>query len=154
MGQRQKLRNRLESSHQGVLAFIDECAESGLVCSQVEGEWTLKDGLAHLVSAEQGHFRVIQHLLEDKSTLIPDFDLDKFNDREVKCLRDQSWQDLMANYIAGRIATFDLLDQVSDRDWDKAGPHPGGFETTVAGAFRVIAIHEKRHIRTWQAALV
>ena len=80
-------------------------------------------------------------------------DLDTFNNAEVEKRRQRSWEDIIAEYQANRLATLALLDTIDDSAWDKSGPHPGDFDTTVAGVFRVITIHEKRHLKELKNAV-
>lgn len=149
---RESLRQRLLQSQQAVLdqaLAMDEAARR----TPVNAGWSAQDLLAHLASAELGHCQVIRRLLAGESTLLPGFDLDAFNQAEVAARRAHTLPELITEYQANRAATLALLETVGDEDWAKAGPHPGGFDTTVEGVFRVITIHEKRHLREWQAAL-
>lgn len=146
---RTQLRQRLQQSHEAVLAVVAPMAAE-------EGEapanpgWRRRDVLGHLVSAEIGHCQVIRRLLAGQPTLIPGFVLDEFNNAEVEARRWQSLPELIAEYQANRVATLALLDSIDENQWAIAGPHPGGFDSTVEGVFRVIAIHEKRHLRELQ----
>ena len=149
---REQLRQRLLQGQQAVLTLVaqmDEVASQ----SKVNPGWTGRDLLAHLASAELGHCQVIHHLLTGRSTLIPGFNLDAFNDAEVEARREQSLAELIVEYQANRAATLALLDTITDADWGIAGPHPGGFDTTVEGVFLVVTIHEKRHLRELQTVL-
>ena len=67
--------------------------------------------------------------------------------------RDGRLAKLLEDLNAGRAATLALLESLGGDDWDRAGYHPGGFDTTVEGTFRVIAIHERRHAKDIRAAL-
>ncbi len=149
---RDELRRRLEESHASVLAVVTAWDEA-TAALPVTPEWTARAVLAHLAAAELGHIHVIRRLLADEPTELPGFDLDRHNQAEVAARQDRSLAELIAEYRANRMATLALLDTVPATDWDKGGPHPGGFATTVAGTFRIIAIHEKRHLRELQAAL-
>ena len=153
MDQRDKLRKRLVNSHQAVLSLVEAIDEVTATELRANEGWSGKDLLAHLAASELGHCHVIRQLLADRPTLVADFDLDTFNNAEVAKRRQHSWEDITAEYQANRAATLALLDTITDADWEKAGPHPGGFDTTVAGVFRVIAIHEKRHLRDLKNSL-
>lgn len=151
-GTREQLRQRLIQSQQAVLEVVGRMDE---VAGQTQANpgWMGRDVLAHLASAEIGHCEVIRRLLAGQTTLIPNFNLDEFNNAEVEARRERTLTELIAEYQDNRKKTLALLDVVADSAWDIAGPHPGGFDTTVAGVFRVIAIHEKRHLRELQAIL-
>lgn len=149
----QKLHERLRQSQQEVLdmaAAFDETSAQG---SLANPGWTVRDLMAHLASAELGHCHVIRRLLAGQPTSIPGFNLDAFNHAEVDIRRERSLTELLAEYTTNRAATLVLLESIGVDDWDKAGPHPGGFETTVEGVFRVISLHEKRHLKELRTML-
>jgi len=147
MSREEPLRQRLIAGRVAVLAAIAGLSEEDAAAAGAHSGWTIKDTLAHLASAELGHCAVIRRLLAAESTHLPGFDLDAYNDAEVAARRGLSFAAIRAEYEANRSATLDLLARIDPDGWDKAGPHPGGFDTTVEGVFRVIAIHEKRHLR-------
>ncbi len=148
-----KLRKRLISSHQAVLDLVESIDGPTALALRANEGWSGQDMLAHLAASELGHCEVIRLLLSDEPTLIPDFDLDTFNNAEVAKRSQMSWKEILAEYRANRMATLALLDTVPDSAWGKSGPHPGGFDTSVEGVFRVIAIHEKRHLKDLGGAL-
>ena len=147
----EQLRQRLLQSQQTVLQAVAHM-DAERIRVLVNPGWTAQDLLAHLAAAELGHCAVVHRLLVGEDTAIPGFNLDTFNNAEVQARRHLGLDELVAEYNANRAATLDLLASIGDDDWDKAGPHPGGFDTTVESVFRVITIHEKRHLRELQVA--
>ncbi len=119
----------------------------------VYDEWALRDVIAHLAAAEKGHVEVGWRLLRGASTHLPDFDLDEYNRQAVNARRHLSPQELLAELDEARAQTARLLAAVGPEDWEKGGPHPGGFDVTVEGIFKVIALHERRHLKEMRQAL-
>jgi len=115
--------------------------------------WTVKDVYIHLSVAENGHVDVGWALVRGESTLIEGFDLDTFNNETVAARRHLSPAEVLEELDRARARTAELLRTVSAQDWDKGGPHPGGFDVTVEGIFKVIALHERRHLRDIREAL-
>ncbi len=115
--------------------------------------WAVRDVIAHLAAAEKGHVDVGWALLRGESTAIPGFDLDEYNNRSVDERRHKSPPELLAELDEAREGTAALLAAVGPDDWEKGGPHPGGFDVTVEGIFKVISMHEKRHLRDLRKAL-
>lgn len=115
--------------------------------------WAVRDVFAHLAAAEKGHVDVGWALLRGESTAIPGFDLDEYNNRSVDERRHKSPPELLAELDEARERTAALLAAVGPDDWEKGGPHPGGFDVTVEGIFKVISMHEKRHLRDLRKAL-
>ena len=154
MGERKdKLKRRLDEAHADLMAAV-----SGLTAEQAARptpnvDWTVQNVLAHLAGAERGHQQVIRALLAGEIAGQPGFDLDTFNQADVAAREGWTLAKLLEDLNAGRAATLALLDSLGADDWDRAGCHPGGFDTTVEGTFRVIAIHERRHAKDIRVAL-
>jgi uncharacterized protein (TIGR03083 family) len=154
MDQRQaKLRQRLDDSRRELLAVVDALGSAEAAAPTANPGWAVHDTLAHLAGAELGHQQVIRALLAGVSPDTSGFDLDAFNAADVAARRNASLAELLDELATNRSATLALLDAVAPDDWDRAGYHPGGFDATVEGVFRIIAIHEKRHVKEIRAAL-
>ncbi len=154
MDQRQaKLRQRLGDSRRELLAAVEALESDAAASPTANPGWAVRDVLAHLAGAELGHQQVIRALLAGAAPDTSGFDLDAFNAADVAVRRDTSLSQLLDELAANRSATLALLDSVGLDDWDRAGYHPGGFDTTVEGTFRIVAIHEKRHVKDIRAAL-
>ena len=150
---REKLRQRLNDSRRELLAAVEDLSPAEAKTSTANTGWAVRDVLAHLAGAELGHQQVIRALLVGQPAETADFDLDAFNAADVAARLDASLAVLLAELAGNRVETLALLDTVGSDDWDRAGYHPGGFDTTVEGTFRIIAIHEKRHVKEIRAAL-
>ncbi len=83
MNPRDKLRKGLISSHQAVLDLVESIDEDTARELRANEGWSGQDMLAHLAASELGHCEVIRLFLANEPTLIPDFDLDTFNNAEV-----------------------------------------------------------------------
>ena len=151
--QSEKLRQRLLDSRRDLLAAVENLGPAELTAPTSSAGWAVHDVLAHLAGAELGHQQVIRALLAGDTPDTTGFDLDAFNAADVAARRNASLPALLNELAANRLATLALLDSISPDDWDRAGYHPGGFDTTVAGVFRISAIHEKRHVKEIRAAL-
>jgi uncharacterized protein (TIGR03083 family) len=151
--QRQKLRQRLDESRRDLLASVAHLESAGLAAPTANPGWAVRDVLAHLAGAERGHQQVIRALLAGQSSDVSDFNLDAFNAADVAARQDISLAGLLAELASNRAETLALLAAVGPDDWERSGYHPGGFDATVEGVFRVIAIHEKRHAKDIRAAL-
>lgn len=152
MSRQDALRQRLLQSYDEVLAVVRDL-DADQAARSVNAGWSVQDLLAHLAAAELGHCEVIRRLQSGGVTPAGSFDLDAFNNAEVAARRSYPLAQTLAEYQANRAATLRLLATIGEGDWDNAGYHPGGFDTTIEGVFRVIAIHEKRHLREIKSAL-
>jgi hypothetical protein len=114
------------------------------VASTENPEWRVCDILAHLAGAEPGLLSTIKRFLTG-TELPPDFDLDRWNRRQVEKQADLSIEDLVLSLQESRRQAWPLLDSLSEEDLDVVGTHPAGFRTTVEGIFTTIANHELDH---------
>ena len=150
---REKLAQRLNDARRDLLATGEGIGPAEAATPTVNTGWAVRDVLAHLAGAELGHQQVILALLAGAAPDTSGFDLDAFNAADVAARSGADLAELLAELAANRAGTLALLDAVGPGDWDRAGFHPGGFDTTVEGTFRIIAIHEKRHVKEIRAAL-
>lgn len=151
--QREKLRQRLDESRRELLASAAHLEPAGLAALTANPGWAVRDVLAHLAGAERGHQQVIRALLAGQAPDLPGFDLDAFNAADVAARQGASLAELLGELASNRNDTLALLETISPDDWQRGGYHPGGFDTTIEGVFRIIAIHEKRHAKEIRAAL-
>lgn len=151
--QREKLRQRLDESRRELLASAAHLGPAGLAAPTANPGWAVHDVLAHLAGAERGHQQVIRALLAGHAPHLTGFDLDAFNAADVAARQGASLAELLGELASNRNDTLALLETVGPDEWQRGGYHPGGFDTTIEGVFRIIAIHEKRHTKEIRAAL-
>lgn len=143
---------RLEETRGAVKRFVAELPPERWSWPATE-RWAVEDVVSHLAAAELGHVAVGWALVRGESTEIRDFDLDTYNNREVDKRRGWPMAARLAELDAARGQTAALLAAVGPDDWEKSGPHPGGFDVSVEGIFKVIRVHEQRHLREMQRAV-
>ena len=68
----------------------------------VSGAWAARDVLAHLVSAERGHQRLIANVAAGGPGSPPDLNVDAYNRHQVAALAERSPADLLADLRAAR----------------------------------------------------
>ncbi len=114
--------------------------------------WNVHDVLAHVAIAERGLQATVNRFLAGDA--LPDgFSLDYWNQRQVGKLHERTVPELLAGMEASRPDTLAFLDNLTDDQLAVRGLHPAGFETSVAGVFRVMARHERGHGQEIAAAL-
>lgn len=120
-----------------------------------EGQaWMVRDVLAHLVSAERGHQRLIADVAAGGSGSPPDFSVDEYNRRHVAALAGRSPADLLADFHSVRAETVALVSGLSDEDLARRGNHPAlGPNTVLADFIRIVFMHGKMHLRDLTRAL-
>jgi len=147
-----KLREEGEAQQARLAALPPEAWERPVYS---EGQaWTVRDVLAHLVSAERGHQRLIASVAAGGSGSPPDLNVDAYNRHHVAALAERSPADLMADLRAVRADSVALVSGLADDDLARRGNHPAlGPDTALADFIRIIFMHGKMHLRDLTRAL-
>jgi len=147
-----KLREEGEALHARLAALPPEAWERPVYS---EGQaWTARDVLAHLVSAERGHQRLIANVAGGGPGSPPDLNVDAYNRTHVAALAERSPADLLADLRSVRADSVALVSGLTDADLARRGNHPArGPETALADFIRIIFMHGKMHLRDVTRAL-
>ncbi len=141
---RQRIQIELAESRAYLFSVAQQIGSEQAVASTENPAWNVHDLLAHLAVAERGLQGTVQRFLAGQS--LPDgFSLDIWNQRQVAKQQERSVPELLASLAASRVDSLALLDSLSDEQLAVRGLHPAGFETSVGGIFRVMAMHELDH---------
>jgi hypothetical protein len=109
--------------------------------------WTIKDLLAHQISAE-GEFQFYgRDVLNGGEGAPEDFDLNAFNNREVAKKVDRTPDELLADFHATRQATIALVADIRDDQLALRGRHPFFGLIGVEDMFKLIYRHNMMHAR-------
>ncbi len=152
MDRKTTIRQRLHEARQLLLEAVAALDEETALTATANPEWRVRDILAHLAAAERGLLRNVERFLAG-GELPADFDLDRWNRRQVARRQDATVADLLAELAASREETWALLDRLDETALEVSGLHPAGMPTTVAGLFVTIAHHELDHGNEIRAAL-
>lgn len=140
---------RLEWLVAGLIANSDE--------PLLEGEWRVRDALAHLAARANGIDRVMQRFraFEAGTPVTPPANIDQINAGQVEERRDASVEELLDEIRRGHAASLDALNHVDDETLAKEMPI--GFRPGDASVAELIMRggpnHEERHLDAIEAAL-
>ena len=119
-----------------------------------EGDtWTVATVLAHLVESERGMSIHIHKIRKGEATIAQDFDLERWNAGLTRRTGDVVPGELMANAVATRAKTLEVMNSLKDDEWELTGRHPSRGEISVAQYYETIHAHEVGHLRDMRAAL-
>ena len=141
---RQRIQFELAESRAYLFSVAQQIGPEQAVASTENPAWNVHDLLAHLAVAERGLQGTVQRFLAGQA-LSDGFSLDIWNQRQVAKQQERSVADLLASLEASRVDSLALLDSLSDEQLAVRGLPPAGFETSVGGIFRVMAMHELDH---------
>ncbi len=109
--------------------------------------WTIKDLLAHQVSAE-GEFQYYgRDVLNGGEGAPAGFDINAFNNREVAATAPRTPEQLLADFRSTRQTTIDLVATIRDDQFALQGRHPFFGMMTVEDLFKLIYRHNMLHAR-------
>ncbi len=115
---------------------------------EAAGAWRARDLLAHLVSAERGHQRLIAEVAHGGAGSPVGFDVDRYNAEHVAALQAREPVELLAELLDVREGTLVLVASLSEADLARRGRHPAlGDDATLADFIRIITVHARMHLR-------
>ncbi len=115
--------------------------------------WTVKDVVAHLVSAERGFLDLIADIANGGPGAPPDFDYNAFNAAEVAALSNRSVAELIADLRAARADVIAFVGRLEDDSLDRRGRHPALGEIALEDFIKAVYRHAKIHARDVGRAL-
>ena len=141
------LRAKLEANRQELLATLQPLTDKQwniVVFSEGEG-WRVSDLLRHLVDAERSMTNLIENIRKGGEGVPADFDLQRWNSRNVGKAKEKSPDLLFGELETNRVRLLELLDSIEAEDWDKKGRHGSLRMMTVEEILNLIADHESWH---------
>jgi uncharacterized protein (TIGR03083 family) len=115
--------------------------------------WTIKDLLAHQISAE-GEFQFYGRDVLNGGEGAPEgFDLNAFNNREVAAKADRTPEQLLADFRSMRQASIDFVATIRDDQFALQGRHPFFGMMVIEDLFKLIYRHNMMHARDIRKAL-
>lgn len=115
--------------------------------------WTVRDLLAHFLSAEKALLRLAQDIAAGGPGAPVGFDYDVFNADEQARLAGIAPRQLLADLAAAREATIAWVAELEEADLDRTGHHPALGEITLEAFINGFYAHQLLHVRDLQALM-
>jgi len=141
------LRVEIEAARQDLRAAIQALADEEWDRPTTNPAWTARDLLTHLAIAEPGLLARMRRVLAGTSELPADFDLNRYNQRQVDKRRGSTIRELTDSLAASRQDTLRFLDELDDQQLDVRGWNASRQEVSIATIFETMARHEREHAR-------
>ncbi len=145
---------KLEKAHHRLsqlFASLTEAQWQSVV--YISSGWTVEDVLRHLVSAEPGLHINIERIRQGGSGASAEFDLDRWNDRQLQKLHDHPRAELLDRFERQHQATLALLQTIQPEDWEKQGRHALAGMLTIEAWVNLIGLHNRQHLLDIERAL-
>lgn len=146
---KQKLVERLQKGIDKTMAVFQslEAQQWEILVYEEPSPWTVRDLLAHFLSAEEGLLRVAIDIAVGGNGAPPGFDYDAFNAAEQKRLTGAPVPQLLADLAIARQRTVEWLAGLREEDLDRVGYHPALGEINLEGFLTAIYGHQLMHVR-------
>lgn len=115
--------------------------------------WSIRDTVSHLLTGETSNLYIAKTVAEGGDPARPDFDLARWNRRNIEKSAGRSEKDLLAELARERAATLAYLAEMPEEALDRTGHRTTGETTTVEGVFYQIVRHVREHTAEIKAAL-
>jgi hypothetical protein len=119
----------------------------------VEGGWTVKQLLLHVATSEAGQIKTAQAIAAGQPTVPDDFDLDRYNARQIEKNRAKQPPEILFGLAESRQKLLAFLEEVPDAALDASGKHGRGDVITLEQLFLRIGEHEEGHAEEIKKAL-
>lgn len=118
-----------------------------------EGGWTVKQMLLHIAMSESGQIKTAQAIAAGQPTVPDDFDLDRYNRRQLEKNQTKQPPEILASLAESRQKLLASLGEVSAEDLEKSGKHGRGDVISLEQLFYRIGEHEADHTAEIKRAL-
>jgi hypothetical protein len=109
--------------------------------------WTLRDLLAHFISAEERLLEIAQDVVAGGEGAPEDFDFDVFNQEELKRLEQVPPDELLSSLSDARQTTLDWVRTLNESQLQSIGRHPVLGNVPVETIIISIYHHQIVHMR-------
>ncbi len=108
--------------------------------------WTAKQVVAHFVTIERSMQKLFNNILSGGQGAPADFDVDRYNKSKVAKLDGTALDELIVQFRAVRRETINIVDRMSDSDFDREGYHAfhghGRLEHFIRWTYEHAGLHE------------
>lgn len=144
-----QLIRRLEDECLKVLDFFNQLEEDAWEEEiYTDGEiWKVHQILAHFVSVERAFQWLTEDIVSGGGGTPEDFDLDRFNNAQVRQLQPLPREELITAFQAERAKTIDQASRYDAHDLKQEGHHPWFGQTSVEKLLKLLYRHNQLHLR-------
>ena len=141
-GRRAELLERYRAGVGEVEGALAGAGEAELDAVPADGEWSARMVVHHLADSESNSYVRVRTLLAEDAPLIQGYDEGLFARR---LHYDRPVEASLAVFRAVRASTVELLDQLEDEDWDRAGTHSESGHYSMDDWLQIYADHAFDH---------
>ncbi|HLL74489.1 MAG TPA: DinB family protein [Pyrinomonadaceae bacterium] len=142
--ERQQLIEQFEAGYAEVERSLSNFPADKLTARPLAGKWTACEIVHHLADSEMRAAVRLRQLLAEDDPQIEAYDQDKYAAR-MRYNERTDIRPALDAFRAARAVTAQLLAQMTDEDWRRAGRHPEHPRYTTEDWLRIYAAHAHGH---------
>jgi DinB family protein len=141
--ERRGLIEKYAAGYDQVVAALDGFPGDGLTAHPLAGKWSAREIVQHLADSEMTSAIRLRRLLVEDKPIIGGYDENLFaqrlhyNEREIA--------PALAAFRAARLTTLQLLEAMTEEDWQREGTHTESGRYTAEDWLRSYAKHAHDH---------
>jgi uncharacterized damage-inducible protein DinB len=145
-GELEHIRRRLKDEGEKTAAYFEGLspADWKQQIYQTGSEWSVKQILAHFISAEKAYQKYLSEVLKGGRGAPEEMDIDEFNESEVPTIGGDEEQ-LIENYKQVRIDTLELTETLHEADLTRPAWHPWFEEREIGWYLKLLYRHNTMH---------
>lgn len=145
----QYLAKRLRQEGVKTVAFMQEIPEDHLDVQVYEGgdAWTVRQVCIHVLEAEGSIPRLITRILAGSEGAPKDFDLDRYNESQVRKMGSLQQEEIIKRFSELRRENVNMVNDLNEEDLQVIGRHPFWGKTSVGEMLRAMYMNAKMHMR-------
>ena len=118
--------------------------------SEHNESWTVLEVAKHIYTSEDGMVKLMKQIKDhsDPNTLpgVPeDFDLDRYNKRQVQKLQELTKEDILTKLSESRANFVTFVENLTEKDLSKKGRHASLRVLSIEEILQLISSHETEH---------
>jgi hypothetical protein len=141
--QRNELIKRYSEGYAEVLNALRDFPEDLLTSHPIPGKWSAREIVHHLADSEGTSAIRIRRLLTEERPIIQGYDQDRF--AQVLKYNEREIAPSLAAFRAARETTAQILNLMSDEDWNREGEHTESGRYTPEDWLEIYAAHAHNH---------
>jgi DinB family protein len=141
--ERSGLIEKYAAGYDQVVAALDGFTGDGLSAHPLAGKWSAREIVQHLADSEMTGAIRLRRLLVEEKPIIGAYDENLFAQRLNYNQREMA--PALAAFHAARLTTLQLLEAMTEEDWQREGTHTDSGRYTAEDWLRIYAAHAHNH---------
>ncbi|MCG3209416.1 MAG: hypothetical protein FOGNACKC_03040 [Anaerolineae bacterium] len=146
----------LRFSRSTLLRAIAGLSQRELTQTPINGAWTIKEVLAHIVGWDNRTLNTLKLITTNRAGEVPGVDVQPFNQQSVAAASDKTLAEVMAEAHEIHEQVIELISRLDYKEIDRRHERNGRFITIRSYVIDIMADHERQHaaeIELWRQQL-